>query len=45
MYTLPLWVLVVAYAAHIMEEYFLDWKNWTQKMSGLSLTWTEFFVA
>ena len=45
MNTLPLWILIVAYAAHIMEEYFLDWKGWAGRMSGLDMSWTEFFVA
>jgi len=43
--SLPLWLLILAYAIHITEEYYLDWKGWTKKMSGLSLSWTEFFVA
>ncbi len=42
---LPLWILTVAYAGHIMEEYTLDWQGWTRKISGISLGWNEFFVA
>lgn len=45
MFCLPIWILVVAYAAHIMEEYFLNWRAWAEKMSKLQLSWTEFFVA
>lgn len=32
--TLPLWILMTAYAAHIMEEYVLGWKDWAERMSG-----------
>ena len=42
---LPIWVLTVAYAAHIIEEYFLDWRGWTESVSKFKLTWAEFFVA
>jgi hypothetical protein len=27
---LPIWVLTVAYAGHILEEYVLDWRKWAQ---------------
>lgn len=40
-----LWLLTVAYAAHILEEYVLDWRTWAEKSSGLKMEWTEFFVA
>ncbi len=43
--TLPLWILTVAYAAHILEEYMLDWRGWTLQISGITLGWNEFFVA
>jgi hypothetical protein len=42
---LPFWILTVAYAGHILEEYVLDWRKWAQEISGLKLEWTEFFVA
>lgn len=42
---LPFWILTVAYAAHILEEYALNWKKWAQEVSNLQLEWTEFFVA
>lgn len=42
---LPFWVLTVAYSAHILEEYVLDWRGWAQQTSGLKMEWTEFFVA
>ncbi|WP_080903557.1 hypothetical protein [Parabacteroides sp. Marseille-P3160] len=42
---LPFWILTVAYAAHILEEYMLNWKKWAQEISNLQLEWSEFFVA
>lgn len=45
MENVPLWMLTVAYAAHILEEYTLDWRGWAQETSKLKLEWTEFFVA
>lgn len=45
MFCLPLWVLVVAYSAHIMEEFFLNWREWAESISKFQLSWTEFFVA
>lgn len=45
MEAVPLWALTAAYAAHILEEYVLDWRGWTQRVSGMSLDWTAFFVA
>ncbi|MDR1681888.1 MAG: hypothetical protein LBS25_00650, partial [Candidatus Symbiothrix sp.] len=42
---LPFWILTAAYAGHILEEYALDWRKWTQEVSGLKLEWAEFFVA
>lgn len=43
--TIFFWALIVAYSAHIMEEYFLDWKSWAQKMSGIKMEWGEFLIA
>jgi hypothetical protein len=45
MENLPFWLLTVAYSAHIMEEYTLDWRNWAQQISGMQLSWPEFFIA
>ena len=42
---LPFWILTVAYAGHILEEYVLDWRKWAEETSKLKLEWTEFFVA
>lgn len=45
MENVPFWILTVAYSAHILEEYVLDWKSWAQQTSGLKMEWAEFFVA
>lgn len=45
MISLPLWILVVAYSAHVMEEYFLNWLDWATKISKFNLSWSEFFTA
>jgi len=42
---LPFWILTVAYAGHILEEYVLDWRKWAEETSKLRMEWTEFFVA
>jgi len=41
----PFWVLTVAYSAHILEEYILDWQGWAEKTSNIKMKWSEFFVA
>ena len=43
--TLPLWILTIAYLAHIAEEYFLDWRKWVESVSGYRLSWKDFFIA
>lgn len=45
MENVPFWTLTVAYAAHILEEYVLDWKSWAEKTSNLKMEWSEFFIA
>lgn len=45
MENVPLWALTVAYSAHILEEYILDWKIWAEQTSGIKMAWSEFFVA
>ena len=39
------WILTAAYAVHIIEEFFLDWRSWTKRISGLELSWREFAIA
>ncbi len=45
MENVPFWALSVAYSAHILEEYILDWKSWAEKTSGLKMDWSEFLLA
>lgn len=45
MENIPFWALTVAYSAHILEEYVLDWRSWAHEVSGLDMKWTEFFIA
>lgn len=45
MENVPFWVLTIAYSAHILEEYMLDWRGWAKDMSNLDLKWSEFLVA
>jgi hypothetical protein len=45
MENLPFWILTVAYAGHILEEYTLDWRKWAQETSKLKIEWAEFFIA
>ena len=39
------WLLTAAYAAHIAEEYFLDWRSWAMQVSGFELKWRDFAIA
>jgi hypothetical protein len=39
-----LWLLVGACAAHVVEEYVLDWRSWAQGVSGLHVTWGRFWL-
>lgn len=45
MENVPFWALTVAYSAHILEEYILDWKTWAEETSGLKMSWNEFLLA
>lgn len=38
------WVLTAAYAAHVMEEYSLDWHGWVKEIAGIDIPWGDFFV-
>ncbi len=38
------WLLIIAYSAHVMEEYILGWKEWVHDLSGFDPGWDEFFV-
>jgi hypothetical protein len=38
------WLGMAAYAAHILEEYTLDWRNWAREVLGLPVQWSDFYV-
>ncbi|WP_244709583.1 HXXEE domain-containing protein [Rhizobium cremeum] len=38
------WLAMAAYAAHVLEEYTLDWRNWARAVIGLPVEWSDFFV-
>ncbi len=38
------WVAMAAYAIHVLEEFFYDWKNWAQNTLQLPVDWTGFYV-
>jgi hypothetical protein len=44
MYEYIFWLLIIAYSAHVMEEYILGWKEWVHEISGFDSGWDEFFV-
>ena len=39
-----LWVAMLCYAAHMLEEYFYNWKDWVFKTLGLNASWTDFYL-
>lgn len=44
--TLPdlAWLALAAYAAHILEEYMFDWRNWARAVIKLPVEWPDFYV-
>ena len=38
------WLGMAAYAAHILEEYTLDWRGWSHAVLGLPTEWNDFYV-
>ncbi len=38
------WAAMVAYAIHIMEEFFYDWKAWANNVLKLPVDWTGFYI-
>jgi hypothetical protein len=38
------WLGMAAYAAHILEEYTLDWRNWSRNVLGLPAEWNDFYI-
>lgn len=39
-----LWVALLAYALHMLEEYFYNWKDWAVKTFNIPATWTDFYL-
>jgi hypothetical protein len=38
------WLGMAAYAAHILEEYMLDWRGWARAVLVLPAEWNDFYV-
>ncbi|MBN8215156.1 MAG: HXXEE domain-containing protein [Spirochaetes bacterium] len=38
------WMLTAAYAAHVLEEYTLDWRGWARDTLGFPVDWPQFYV-
>lgn len=38
------WLLVIAYGAHVMEEYILNWKKWVLTVANIDISWNEFII-
>jgi Protein of unknown function with HXXEE motif len=38
------WIAMAAYAVHMMEEFFYDWKNWANHTLHLPVEWSGFYV-
>ena len=39
-----LWLMLFAYALHILEEHTLNWLGWARSTLKLDLTWSDFYV-
>jgi hypothetical protein len=38
------WLLIIAYSAHILEEYFMDWKKWVYILTKINISWNDFYL-
>ncbi len=38
------WMALAAYALHMLEEYFYDWKSWANNVLKLPVDWNGFYV-
>ena len=38
------WLAFAAYAAHVLEEYTFDWRNWARAVLGLPVEWNTFYM-
>ena len=43
-HAIVLWIVTMAYAVHILEEYTLDWKTWATQALKLNVSWSTFYV-
>ena len=39
-----LWLMLFAYALHILEEHTLNWLGWARSTLKLDLSWADFYV-
>ncbi len=39
-----LWLATAAYAAHMLEEHILNWRDWARAVVGLPVEWDNFYV-
>jgi hypothetical protein len=45
MHAYIIWIAAFAYAAHVLEEYIFDWKNWAIHVLKMPVTWDAFAVS
>lgn len=38
------WLSLAAYALHIMEEFFYNWRDWARNILKLPVDWTGFYI-
>jgi hypothetical protein len=39
-----IWMSLIAYSLHILEEYTYNWKDWAVKVLKLPVDWTNFYM-
>ncbi len=39
-----LWIAIIAYAIHMVEETILDWRGWVRRVLKLPAEWSEFYL-
>jgi hypothetical protein len=39
-----LWICTTAYAAHVIEEYELNWRDWARSVLHLPVDWNSFYL-
>src|SRR5262249_13949032 len=39
-----LWFCVAAYDLHVLEEFVLDWRSWSQQVLHLPTRWEDFYI-